>query len=82
MIERSCKSCKKIFMAKSADVKRGWAKCCSKSCAASTTNQKTGNFARFIQGAFSQGASGDHEVIECAGRDAMEDGWDGHKNAF
>jgi len=77
MIERNCKSCKKIFMAKSADIARGWAKCCSKSCAASMTNKKTGNFARF-----KQGASSDYEVIECVGRDAMEDGWDGHKNAF
>ena len=48
MIERTCK-CGQKFMAKEADVKRGWAKSCSKSCAASATNKKTGNFKRYWQ---------------------------------
>lgn len=30
-----------------ADRNRGWAKCCSKSCAATLNNRKTGNYARF-----------------------------------
>ena len=33
-MKRKCKVCEKEFNAKRADVKRGWAKCCSKSCAA------------------------------------------------
>ena len=33
-VEQKCQCCGKKFQAKSADVKRGWAKCCSKSCAA------------------------------------------------
>ena len=33
-VERKCERCGKAFQAKVADVKRGWAKCCSKSCAA------------------------------------------------
>lgn len=34
MIEVNCISCAKPFMARVADRKRGWAKSCSKSCAA------------------------------------------------
>lgn len=35
MVTRKCRWCKRPFQAKEADVKRGWARCCSKSCAAS-----------------------------------------------
>ena len=44
LIERSCKWCGKLFMAKRADVKRGWAKCCSKSCSASFREKKLDRF--------------------------------------
>jgi len=46
MVERTC-HCGNKFQAKSADVKRGWAKCCSKACAARLREQKTGNYKRF-----------------------------------
>jgi len=46
VIERTC-HCGKKFQAKEADVKRGWAKCCSKACAARMREQKTGNYKRF-----------------------------------
>lgn len=46
LVERTC-HCGKKFMAKKADVARGWAKSCSKSCAATKREKKTGNFARF-----------------------------------
>lgn len=32
-VEVKCAWCKEIFTAKKADRKRGWAKCCDKSCA-------------------------------------------------
>jgi len=49
MIECICVNpkCKAKFMARIADRKRGWAKCCCKSCAATMTNKKTGNYQRF-----------------------------------
>lgn len=34
-VEASCKWCEQRFMARIADRKRGWAKCCSKPCSAS-----------------------------------------------
>ena len=39
--------CGKVFEARPADIKRGWAKSCSKSCAARQTNKKTGNYQRY-----------------------------------
>ena len=39
-IEKNCVWCGKSFIAKKADVKRGWAKCCSKSCSASLREKK------------------------------------------
>lgn len=43
MIERTCQwhRCKKKFMAKPADVKRGWATFCSKSCKAKEQESRT-----------------------------------------
>lgn len=49
MVECVCKTCGKKFMARVADRKRGWAKCCSKSCAATQTNKKTGNYRKFCE---------------------------------
>ncbi|WP_317915040.1 hypothetical protein [Cupriavidus sp. TKC] len=39
-----CKVCKKEFTAKVADRKRGWAKCCSKSCAAIRRTRQNGGY--------------------------------------
>jgi hypothetical protein len=44
MVERTCKWCKKPFQARAADVKRGWAKFCSKSCKASQQEKRTGQY--------------------------------------
>jgi hypothetical protein len=41
-VERTCRNCRCKFMARSADVKRGWAKFCSKSCKAITQTRRTG----------------------------------------
>ena len=62
-IERKCQRCGKVFQAKTADVKRGWAKCCSKSCAAAK-REKTLN-------------RGLH--FEDAGIEAEDQSWDAHK---
>jgi hypothetical protein len=45
-VTRIC-ACGKEFQAKKADIARGWAKSCSKSCAATKREKKTGNYARF-----------------------------------
>lgn len=42
MIERKCKCCRSTFKAREADVKRGWAKFCSKSCKATQQERRTG----------------------------------------
>ena len=48
MIECKCAVCHEKFMARVADRKRGWAKCCSKSCAAKLSNQKTGKYRKYL----------------------------------
>ena len=57
MVERKCAWCKGPFMARAADVKRGWAKFCSKSCKASKQEKRTGQYRALQQ-------RGDDEV-EC-----------------
>lgn len=44
MKERKCLECQKIFMARTADIKRGWAKFCSKSCKAKEQESRTGQY--------------------------------------
>lgn len=48
MTQRTCKTCKKPFQARTADVKRGWARYCSKSCKAIKQEQRTGQFAELL----------------------------------
>lgn len=47
MVEVTCR-CGEKFQARVADRARGWAKSCSKSCAASRREKKTGNYARYM----------------------------------
>jgi len=47
-VEKKCKVCGVKFTARVADVKRGWAKCCSKSCAALLSNRKTGKWRKHL----------------------------------
>lgn len=49
-INRVCKCCQKTFTAREADVKRGWAKFCSKSCKAIEQEGRTGQFANYLNG--------------------------------
>lgn len=43
-----CKVCGALFTARIADRKRGWAKCCSKSCAATLSNRMTGKYKKYL----------------------------------
>ena len=47
MVECVCDVCKKHFMARLSDRKRGWARCCSKSCAATQSNRETGKYRKY-----------------------------------
>lgn len=58
MINRICVACGGKFKARSADVKRGWGKCCSKSCAATLNNKKTGNYSRYLNGPSKKSSDG------------------------
>lgn len=48
-IMRTC-HCGKTYEARKADVDRGWARSCSKSCAAIKREKKTGTFKRLLRG--------------------------------
>lgn len=43
-----CEMCPTMFSARPADRKRGWARCCSKSCAAKKSNKQTGKYQTFL----------------------------------
>lgn len=42
MVDKVCKTCKEVFSARQADINRGWAKFCSKSCKAKEQTKRTG----------------------------------------
>lgn len=46
-VEVKCEHCKKLFTARVADRKRGWAKFCSKSCKAFKQEQITGQCGKY-----------------------------------
>lgn len=50
MTECKCKekSCGKTFMARTADVKRGWALFCSKRCKAIKQEKRTGQYGNYL----------------------------------
>lgn len=88
MVDRTC-WCGKVFQAKSADVKRGWGNACSKAHAAHAREKKLDRFGfqRGESGTFhsrrSELRSADRsEADHRVSMDAIEDGWDGHKNAL
>lgn len=47
-IQMTC-VCGKEYQAREADLKRGWGKSCSKSCASKKREKKTGNYKRFCE---------------------------------
>lgn len=50
MTQRICKNCGTAFLARTADVKRGWARFCSKSCKATKQEKRTGQYAALLHG--------------------------------
>lgn len=77
-VTRTCKYCKAPFVARLADVKRGWAKFCSKSCKAKEQERRTGQNAQYK--AFK--AMNDEEAMHHEACASIEMGWDGHKDAY
>lgn len=76
MTERHCKCCGKEFSARTADVKRGWARFCSKSCKATKQYRHTASTSKPALGTKDQLNDEMHEqaLYDCtAGWD--EDGW-------
>lgn len=49
MTTRTCR-CGKQFQARTADVKRGWGKFCSKSCKAKEQEKRTGQYQDYLAG--------------------------------
>ncbi len=68
-------ACGTMFTARVADRKRGWAKSCSKSCAAIKREKKTGTYAAYQQRQARRYSEEWHDEAMTA----MEEGWDGHK---
>lgn len=48
MTTQKCASCKHEFQARTADVKRGWGKFCSKSCKAIKQEARTGQYNAYL----------------------------------
>jgi len=81
--EYKCKNdgCGKMFTARTADRKRGWALFCSKRCKAVEQEKRTGQHAAYQARRDAAHASTFDSDWEVAMAD-NEAGWDGHKNAF
>ena len=72
--QRKCARCASEFTARTADVQRGWARFCSKSCKASTQEQRTGQYKALIQ---RRNESDYDRDMEAAGH-PMASGYFGH----
>ncbi|HAV3054112.1 TPA: hypothetical protein JH928_003667 [Acinetobacter baumannii] len=87
MTNVSCKWCKTPFQARTADVKRGWGKFCSKSCKASEQEKRTGqNMAFQLSRIYSEpcfehaGYGGNYDSMHERALEGSELGWDAHKD--
>jgi hypothetical protein len=47
-VERTCKTCRGTFLARTADVKRGWGLFCSKTCKGKEQENRTNQFSRLL----------------------------------
>lgn len=78
----ACKCCRKKFEARTADVKRGWGKFCSKRCKAIEQEQRTGQHRNYLNSDCDEhedsGLSQSERDHQSAMNDA-EQGWDAHK---
>lgn len=72
MTERKCKRCLKPFKARTADVARGWAKFCSKSCKASAQEARTGQMRTYLRRK-ADGQRDDYDPSD-------DPSWDAHKD--
>lgn len=87
MVSRKCKCCGDPFQARVADVKRGWAKFCSKTCKAIDQEKRTGQYAAYKNRSSVSSGIGHHRMgnteMTDAEMDGAEDGgWDAHKGWF
>lgn len=73
-VEVKC-ACGTSFTARVADRKRGWAKSCSKSCAAIKSNRETGKYEKHLA---SVGSDNDSPYGHF--EDTGDNGWDAHKD--
>lgn len=69
----NCKNCKKEFNARQADLNRGWAKFCSKSCKAIQQVKKHPQHYKKTNMTI-------EEEMYIASMDGCEMGWDAHKD--
>jgi hypothetical protein len=67
-VERKCqnKRCGAAFIARIADVQRGWGKFCSKSCKASHQEANTGQYANLLYRTYEATKWGDGDVFDDA----------------
>lgn len=72
MIERTCECCKTKFLARQADVNRGWAKFCSKSCKAIKQEKQTGQYANYLNRRVNSNSFYHSDFDDLS--------WDAHKN--
>lgn len=88
IVDRKCQECKKPFQARSADVKRGWARFCSKSCKAKKQEKRTGQYRELLNSGVDPRRDNQlsrDERFEREHERALYDsetGWDGHKNTY
>lgn len=71
-VQRKCRRCHEPFMARVADVKRGWGKFCGKSCKAITQEKQTGQHRAYMErrnrhyeGTFSNAHQFSNEEHDC-----------------
>lgn len=66
-VTRKCsnKKCGAMFTARSADVKRGWARFCSKSCKAYVQEKRTGQYSDLLKASSSSSRYADTEFDPC-----------------
>jgi hypothetical protein len=67
-VDRNCqnKKCGITFKARSADVKRGWARFCSKSCKATAQEARTGQYANLLHQTYERTKYGDYPTFQDA----------------
>lgn len=79
-MKRACQHCGTAFEARPADVKRGWARFCSKSCKAKEQENRTGQYRGMLEGPtdlqeWERREVGHDEAMDCATADWFEGGW-------